>query len=286
MYPVKRICWYHLHQRLSIMLLDPLKTLEFYNGMAESTNIIQIDGESFLLSDLLGFLVLEKGLDIASLAKAFVSIRHLAKSRGAITDNINVDDLLAEWRQDAGLEKASDMKSWMREMGVTDNALRMFCIYMATEGALTETITEDEISEYHDTGVSTDDIRDIYVIYFDDLSIAKKCHEELLVSPDTFMPMARAQSNEPFSRVQGGYVGRMTKDDLPVEMAESLFAIDPGDIVGPIATDNGAVICTSHRVPESELSTDDNIETVEELIESWLEREAYKRVVERTYLLT
>lgn len=254
--------------------------------MTESKNTIQIDGESFLLTDLLGFLVLEKDIDIASLAKAFVSIRRIAKSRGVKSETIDVETVLVEWRQDMGLEKASDMKSWMREMGVTDNALRMFCIYMATEGALNETITDDEISEFDDANVSADDLRDIYVIYLDDLSTAKKCHEELIVSPDTFMPMARVRSNEPYSRAQGGYVGRMTKDDLPVEMAESLFAIDPGDIVGPIITNNGAVICTSHRVPESELHTDDNIETVEELIESWLEREAYKRVVERTYLVS
>lgn len=252
--------------------------------MTKSNHTIQVDGESFSLSDLLGFLVLEKDIDIATLAKAFVSMRRIAESRGASAEKIDVDALLVEWRQDVGLEKAADMTSWMREMGVTDNALRMFCVYMATEGALVETITEDEISEHIKDGLSSDELRDIYVIYFDDLNAAKECHHELTASPKSFMSIARERSNEPHSRVQGGYVGRMSKEDLPVEMAESLFAIEPGDIVGPITTDNGAVICTSYSVPESELNSEDENEALEEMVEAWLEREAYKRVVERAYL--
>lgn len=253
--------------------------------MTKQTNTLQVDSESFSLTDLLGFLVLEKGIDIADLAKAFVSIKRLAQTRGAVTDNIDIDALLVEWRQDAGLEKASDMQSWMREMGVTDKALRMFCVYMAMEDALAKTITDEEISEYSNEGLKAEELRDIYIIYFDDVEAATACHQKLLNAPDSFMPLARARSVEPISRTQGGYVGRMTKDDLPVELAESLYAIDPGDIVGPVKTENGALICTSYAVPESELSIEHDPNAMEDLIEEWIEREAYKRVVEREYLI-
>lgn len=253
--------------------------------MSKPTHILQVDSESFSVADLLGFLVLEKGIDIADLAKAFVSIKRLAQSRGAITDNIDIEALLIEWRQDAGLEKASDMQSWMREMGVTDKALRMFCVYIAMEAALSETITDEEITEQANDEVKLEELRDVYIIYFDDIKAATACHQKLVDDPDTFLPTARIQSVEPFSRAQCGYVGRMIKDDLPIEIAESLFAIDPGDIVGPVKTENGALICTSHLVPESELKQEDDLGAIEDLIEEWIEREAYKRVVEREYLI-
>jgi len=244
---------------------------------------LKIDDTSFALKDLLGVQVLETGHDIATLARRFVVLQRLCEKRGAIPGNQQVNDTLDEWRAECEFENVAELRSWCRENGVTDDAIKMFAVSMAMEQSLIESISDSEIDTRRADELDTSQLRDVYAMYLASRSEADEYLQVLEKDPTRFMALAREKSIEPQSRVQGGYVGRMTKDELPKQLAESLFAIDDGDVVGPVDADDAVVLCTSHRVPEGD-DVEDDAELFDEILEEWIEREIFNRVVQRPYL--
>ena len=80
-----------------------------------------------------------------------------------------------------------------------------------------------------------------------------------------------------------GHLGRMTKEELPDALGEALFAIDAGEIVGPVQLGELWAVCTAHPPAEAPSEEEDS-SLREEIVETLLDEAAAYAVVQRGYL--
>lgn len=247
---------------------------------------IMIDQETFEIADVIGLATLQGDKDIADIAKRFVVLKLLCETQNVAPNLSEINDALSEWREGCEFEDSADFRSWMREYGVTENALKMFAMTLSMEEALIENIPHDEFLARQNDEVDIAELRDVYGIMVKSKKDASKLAQSLQNDPSIFFETARQHSIEPTSRVQCGYLGRMTKEDLPQSLAESLFAIDGGEIVGPVDFDDCFIVCTAHAVIETDnaFTDDDNVILLDEMLDEMIAKEMNKRVTQRLYL--
>lgn len=68
---------------------------------------------------------------------------------------------------------------------------------------------------------------------------AEKLAAEARAPGADFAALARAQSDDAGSRDAGGDLGWVTRDTMPKEFEDALYAMEPGSVVGPVKTDFG-----------------------------------------------
>lgn len=243
---------------------------------------VTIDTRRFSLADLAGLLMLEEDQDLASLARRLVVLERLCAQRGLAIDPDERRALVDDWRVDSGFENAAEMRSWMREYGVSDGALKLFASVLAMETALLESVSEAELAEAREDAAEAPS-RDVYAILLDDHKAAETAAGELQQTPERFFAVAHARSVEPTSRAACGHLGRMTKEELPDALAEALFAIDAGGIVGPVRLGDLWAVCTAHP-PIEEPAEEEDAALREEIVEALLDEAAAYAVVQRGYL--
>jgi hypothetical protein len=89
------------------------------------------------------------------------------------------------------------------------------------------------------------------------LNEARDLKRRLLRDPRSFETLARTRSKGPEADA-GGYMGTFERGQLPRELEEAAFALDPGRTSPPIETSLGYhVLKVDSRQPERELSLDD-----------------------------
>ncbi|GAB6063291.1 peptidylprolyl isomerase [Deferrisoma palaeochoriense] len=94
-----------------------------------------------------------------------------------------------------------------------------------------------------------------------------------------FAPLAREFSDEPSSRLQGGFMGYRTRDDLPPEVAEACFSVEPGELTPVVETRFGYhMFLVTEVVPPENRS----FEEVREEAFANARRIKLRRAVERT----
>lgn len=250
--------------------------------MPHPTPHLTIDDRRFSLADLAGLLMLEEDQDLAALARRLVALERLCARRGLAIDADDRRALINEWRSESGFESAAEMRSWMREYGIGDGALKLFASVLAMESALLESVSEAELAEARTEEAETP-ARDVYAILLDDRTAAEGAAAELQQAPERFFALAHARSVEPTSRAACGHLGRMTKEELPDALGEALFAIDAGEIVGPVQLGELWAVCTAHPPAEAPSEEEDS-SLREEIVETLLDEAAAYAVVQRGYL--
>ena len=76
-------------------------------------------------------------------------------------------------------------------------------------------------------------------ILFSDRAAAEEAAQKIRVDPDSFGILARELSEDAASAGGGGDLGYVVRGDLPLEIEESLFAMEEGEIEGPVRSDAG-----------------------------------------------
>ena len=76
-------------------------------------------------------------------------------------------------------------------------------------------------------------------ILFSDRAAAEEAAQKVRVDPESFGILARELSEDAASAGGGGDLGYVVRGDLPLEIEESLFAMEEGEIEGPVRSDAG-----------------------------------------------
>ena len=111
------------------------------------------------------------------------------------------------------------------------------------DAAATLSVTEEEIGEayeaYLDEGEELQGRRASHIYILDDAEKAESVAERAKADPDGFAELARADSDDAGSAELGGDLGFIARGDFPVAMEEAVFAMEPGEVRGPVEVDGG-----------------------------------------------
>jgi peptidyl-prolyl cis-trans isomerase D len=109
-------------------------------------------------------------------------------------------------------------------------------------------VTEDELTQYYEESKDRylqdeqRQARHILVLFNDDEAAAEAKAEELLGrinAGEAFDAIAAESSDDIATANQGGDLGVRTRSQLPGNLGRAIFAMDEGDVTGPVKTDFG-----------------------------------------------
>lgn len=98
---------------------------------------------------------------------------------------------------------------------------------------------EDAYEDYLNEGEELQGRRASHIYILDDESRADDIAERAKADPDGFAELARAESEDAGSADLGGDLGFIARGDFPVAMEEAIFAMEPGEVRGPVEVDGG-----------------------------------------------
>lgn len=158
-------------------------------------------------------------------------IEQVLISQAADEMNIAVseEEVEAEYQQTRGLAPdAASWESWLAENGFDESEFRA----SLRDALLTEKL-RDEVVQSADTEVAQIRARHILVNTIDDAQAVL----DRLAAGEDFETLAAALSNDVTTREQGGDLGWFIREDLLTpELADVAFALQPGEIGGPVQT--------------------------------------------------
>ncbi len=104
----------------------------------------------------------------------------------------------------------------------------------------------------------------------------------LLNSGQDFAALAQSLSVDETTREQGGDLGWFTREELLVpELSEATFALQPGQIAGPISTDLGYHVVQLLEIAERPVDEDRRVYIAQARFEAWLRTLYEQAVIER-----
>jgi len=141
-----------------------------------------------------------------------------------------------------GLSEPEDTKHWLKRQHLTTENFAAACAHAVLRNKVRAGISQQSLERYYAENDDQFTEVDLYVIR---QKSAKKLHqlaEQLRAGKANFHLEAINQSEDPETALHGGYLGRMRKDEVPEELAVAIFSVDPGDIIGPIADQDGSIL--------------------------------------------
>ena len=118
-----------------------------------------------------------------------------------------------------------------------------YVVFDLGDVAATFSVTEEEIGEayeaYLDEGEELQGRRASHIYILDDADKAESVADRAKGDPDGFAELARAESDDAGSAELGGDLGFIARGDFPVAMEEAIFAMEPGEVRGPVEVDGG-----------------------------------------------
>lgn len=104
------------------------------------------------------------------------------------------------------------------------------------------TVDEDDIAaayeDYLNEGEELQGRRASHIYVFDEARAAELA-EQAAADPDNFADLARAESEDAGSAELGGDLGFIARGDFPAAMEDAVFAMEPGEVRGPVEVDGG-----------------------------------------------
>jgi parvulin-like peptidyl-prolyl isomerase len=133
-----------------------------------------------------------------------------------------------------GLYSAEDTKNFLTYYGLTVVDFEQFCKLALLSTALRESLAnENKIREYFVNKRSEFDFARISWIIVNDENLGHEIKIQIEEGEQEFHELARRHSVDPSTKDNGGYVGIVTRQLLPPEIAAKVFGATAGEVLGP-----------------------------------------------------
>src|SRR5262249_21770293 len=144
---------------------------------------------------------------------------------------------------------------------------------------LRDVLTEDRVDQTFAENRLAYDAVVISRILLNDEGIARELRAQVFEEGADFHALAREYSKDEQTRLAGGYAGSMSRSEMEAALEASLFAGQPGKIVGPLKCDEGWELIKVEAIRRAELDDEMREAIKNQLFEEWLsERRRKSRI--------
>jgi hypothetical protein len=192
-----------------------------------------------------------------------------AKKAGLTVAKDELQQAADRWRRSKGLHSRAESDAWLAREG-----LALFDLEDALErdlliGQLKLHVTEDHLANHFAANRERYDritLRQILVARED---LARELLVQIREEGAAFVELARKHSVD-ISHVHGGLMGMIRRGQLEPAVAAAVFAVQPGEIAGPVATPHGFGLFLVENRQTAELDATTTRLIREELFRQWL----------------
>ncbi|HKI34307.1 MAG TPA: peptidylprolyl isomerase [Gemmataceae bacterium] len=198
--------------------------------------------------------------------------RVLAAARAA---ELTVGDEELQWaadhfRRPHGLHGAKQTRAWLAAEGLTLDDFEAALERDLLAGRFREHLTGPRIEEHFAAGADRNRRARLRQVVVGSEGAARELFAQLHDEGRDFAEVAREHSLHGPSRLAGGSLGVVPRGALPPALADPIFAARAGDVVGPLATEQGFVLFLVEDFLPAELDDETAAAIRAELFDAWL----------------
>lgn len=198
-----------------------------------NTPYVTVNGAPLSVDDVHTLLQVCDGLDVRATLQTYFAVIEYARAENITVTPEEVQAELDRFRRDAGLERETTVNQWRMNHQISDKGLELFCEIEAYRRKLIAHIPDEDIAEAFEDIKQDEDLYFLHALSFDSARKAEKVAKELRAEGLTFAE-AVAQYGDRETRATSGFIGEMTKSELPENFRKSITSAKPGAIIGPI----------------------------------------------------
>jgi putative peptide maturation system protein len=197
----------------------------------------------------------------------------LARDPIALSDD-ELQHALSAFRRAHKLYTAEETYRWMERHGLTHEQLERLVADDATVAKLRDRVTAGRVEEYFQAHRADFDTARIARLHFPDAESASQAFRQICSGAVDFYEAAerlfRAAGERPSQSADGLFAVVQRRHASP-ELAAAVFAAAPGDLLGPVPTEEGPVVVRALSRTTARLDEPTRAAIKKILFEEWLE---------------
>ena len=206
-----------------------------------------------------------------------VLIEQAVEREGITVSDEELQEAVDNFRQAAGLQRASDTHEWLKQSKMVVEDLENLLERETVTNKLREKIADDDaVERYFAEKQLSFDAAEISHIVVEQEGIAEELFSQIQEEESDFTTLARDYSIDIDSKETGGQMGIVNRKMLSPQMEAAVFGSDEGDVVGPIKTDMGYHIIRVEKILPGELNDQTKAVIEKVLFCNWLTEEYQK----------
>ncbi|MDE2697677.1 MAG: peptidylprolyl isomerase [Gemmatimonadota bacterium] len=238
--------------------------------------LIQVNGAEVLLSQIVRQMGVADNLRFFNEFARRELIRQLAQREGVCATREDIQRKVDEWRYQHRLERVEDTEAYLAKRGITLQDVTEDAEVRQLEYLLSEKIAGGQVKSYFAQHTLAFDEAEICWIFHTDKGVIDEVDLQIRDDGADFYAMARRFSQDLRTRSSSGFLGRVRRKQLPKGIAARVFAVSPGEILGPEKVSKGfALYLVQERYPAT-LNERTKKEIRKHLFNQWLQREVQR----------
>jgi parvulin-like peptidyl-prolyl isomerase len=166
-------------------------------------------------------------------------LRQYAARTGVTVSDDELQLAADELRYDRNLESVEKTHQWMKSRNQTPLSLQTAVEDMLRRNKVRSAIPDVELAKYFAEHQSQYQTVQLYSIRVSSKDKASELLSQIQDSGANFHALAMEHSEDEKTRHLGGYVGNLARGEMTGEIEAAVFAAKPGQVIGPVKTDNG-----------------------------------------------
>lgn len=209
-----------------------------------------------------------------SVFKEIVKMKEVMKRAKELNIVVSEEELQGfadSFRAARGLQSAGETLKFFKDSGINEDDFEWFCEASLLTAGLEDHIAGDhEIAEYFMVNRSQLDLARIAVALVQDENVAKEIVMQVSEEGKDFHVLARQYSVDEATRYAGGYVGLITRNMLPPEVAVRVFSATAGDLLGPFQRGELFQVILVEELIKAELSAEVKEVIKKRIFDEWI----------------
>jgi parvulin-like peptidyl-prolyl isomerase len=177
------------------------------------------------------------------------------------------------WRLENRLEKASDTLNWLEHHRLTVEDLAGGIRDRLLAQKLSHLLFDQAVEANFRQHRSNFDQVLLYQIILSDQSVAQELWFQIEEREISFFEAAHLYNRDEGDRQKCGYAGKVSRWQLKPDISAAVFTAQPGQVVGPLQTDQGYHLLLVKDLIPAQLTPEIRQELLDNMFHAWLDQE-------------
>jgi len=239
------------------------------------SDFLNVNGLSISLSEALCWSAIEDTPSFVEVTRDRALIRQYALETGISVTESELQEVIDKVRRELGLEIAANTESWLAANRFSLGDFQSACAHLVLQDKIWQSFDEGEVKRHFDENQDDFTRVTLYGARVRDKATADDIVRRVGSGDSNFHVETMEHSLDSETAPLGGYIGRLTRREVPEEISVSVFSVDPGELIGPIKLDAGFGLFLVSEILRPELDdVKDDVRNrlFDQLLESLLER--------------
>ena len=200
-------------------------------------------------------------------------IEQAAQSRGLTVTPEEIQGDADRLRREKRLEKAADTLAWLAAQMITDDDWETGIRDRLLANKLAESLFTQEVEKFYAQNRLDFDQILLYQIIVPNDRIARELLYQIEEEEISFYHAAHLYDIDERRRQQCGYEGKLYRWSLKPDIAAVVFSAQPGQVIGPLQTEQGSHLLVSEEFIPAELTPERYQDILNRMFNEWLASE-------------